>query len=155
MWFLEKLRLTVDDLIKMREFSFASSDERERRRKEKAAQNRRRKQEHLPNFWVVEDPEHRRHDRRITFEMPSSRRRPMDREPTSGPSAKQPPADRRRHDRETSYEPSRRRHHEDMESPPGLSPTPRDRSTDRCDRHCKSRRLDHREDRQPHRSGRP
>lgn len=65
--FLEKLRLSVHDLIKIGEFGLASKDDRERRRKEKSDKNRRREEEFTPNFWVVEDPDRHRHELPITF----------------------------------------------------------------------------------------
>ncbi|RCN30316.1 hypothetical protein ANCCAN_23907 [Ancylostoma caninum] len=72
--FLEKLRLTVDDLIKLRPFDFASLELKERRRKEKIARAKRRCEERMPNFYVIEDPNRRRHQRNISFRKRECRR---------------------------------------------------------------------------------
>ncbi|KIH54929.1 hypothetical protein ANCDUO_14921, partial [Ancylostoma duodenale] len=50
--FLEKLRLTVNDIMRIPEFEYASAELRERRRREKIAKAKRRCEERKPNFFV-------------------------------------------------------------------------------------------------------
>ncbi|KAK6050755.1 zinc knuckle [Cooperia oncophora] len=65
--FLDKLRVTINDLVKMDEFEMASEELRERRQREKQDQRRRRREERMPNFFVIRDPERVRHNRPISF----------------------------------------------------------------------------------------
>ncbi|CAJ0591574.1 unnamed protein product [Cylicocyclus nassatus] len=69
--FLEKVRITVNDLIRLPKFEPATPELREQRRREKVLKARRRKEEYMPNFWVIADPQKRRHRAPITFEDPS------------------------------------------------------------------------------------
>ncbi|VDK83120.1 unnamed protein product [Cylicostephanus goldi] len=55
--FLEKMRITIADLIRLPEFNFASAQLREQRAREKARARKRRREERMPNFWVIEDPQ--------------------------------------------------------------------------------------------------
>ncbi|KAK6017953.1 zinc knuckle, partial [Ostertagia ostertagi] len=74
--FLDKLRLTVNDLIKMDEFEMASPELRDRRRQEKLTKRRRRREERMPNFYVIEDPNRTRHHRSLSFRRPLDKDRP-------------------------------------------------------------------------------
>lgn len=66
--FLEKLRLTANDIVKLPEFRYASSEEKERRRQEKILKAKRRCDERKPNFFVIQDPDRQRHKKAITFD---------------------------------------------------------------------------------------
>ncbi|VDO94869.1 unnamed protein product [Heligmosomoides polygyrus] len=72
--FLQKLRLTVNDLIRLDEFDFASPELKDHRRREKMLRNKRRRDEHRPNFWVIQDPERRRRELPLTFKEPGRQR---------------------------------------------------------------------------------
>lgn len=80
--FLDKLRLSVKDLIKIREFCFASKDERECSREEKTAENRRlrKSKPNMPNFWVIGNSDRHRHECPITFHNASVPPNHMDKE---------------------------------------------------------------------------
>ncbi|KIH46852.1 hypothetical protein ANCDUO_23093 [Ancylostoma duodenale] len=90
--YLEKMRLTINDVIKIKEFDFASAEVKERRRKEKLLKAKRRREEHMPNFYVIQDPERRRHDMNITFRAPHERRR------NSSPTMRRPHGDQAKRD---------------------------------------------------------
>ncbi|EPB76543.1 PHF5-like protein [Ancylostoma ceylanicum] len=64
--YLEKMRLTINDVIKMKEFDFASVELKERRRKEKLLKAKRRREEHMPNFYVIQDPERRHTETKLS-----------------------------------------------------------------------------------------
>ncbi|KAL6730519.1 hypothetical protein Aduo_001488 [Ancylostoma duodenale] len=65
--FLEKLRLTVHDLIKLRPIDFGSQEVKERRRKEKIAKAKKRCEERMSNSYVIEDPYRQRQQQNISF----------------------------------------------------------------------------------------
>ncbi|RCN32771.1 hypothetical protein ANCCAN_21418 [Ancylostoma caninum] len=90
--YLEKMRLIINDVIKIKEFDFASAELKERRRKEKLLKAKRRHEEHMPNFYVIQDPERRRHDMNITFRAPHERRR------NSSPTMRRPHGDQAKRD---------------------------------------------------------
>ncbi|EPB65351.1 integrase core domain protein [Ancylostoma ceylanicum] len=73
--FLEKLRMTVNDVIRLPEFDYASKELKDKRRQEKKVKAKRRQDERKPNYFVIEDPERRRHNRAISFEEPRERHR--------------------------------------------------------------------------------
>ncbi|KAL6723886.1 hypothetical protein Aduo_018843 [Ancylostoma duodenale] len=105
--FLEKLGLTVNDIMRIPEFEYASAELRERRRREKIAKAKRRREERKPNFFVIEDPERKRHSRAITFEDLKT-----DRHRTRTPPRERPREDHRfkkarRHDSPSPHNPKR------------------------------------------------
>ncbi|EYB86822.1 hypothetical protein Y032_0272g920 [Ancylostoma ceylanicum] len=100
--YLEKMRLTINDVIKMKEFDFASVELKERRRKEKLLKAKRRREEHMPNFYVIQDPERRRHEMNITFRAPHGDRR------NSSPTIRRPYGDQAKRDCR-SHSPTRSR----------------------------------------------
>ncbi|XGW21634.1 hypothetical protein V3C99_004535 [Haemonchus contortus] len=51
----------------MDEFEMASPELRDRRRTEQVAKRCRRREERMPNFFVIEDPGHVRHNKPISF----------------------------------------------------------------------------------------
>ncbi|KAK6018626.1 retroviral aspartyl protease, partial [Ostertagia ostertagi] len=71
--FLEKLRVTIADILRLREFKAASNELKEARRAEKAARAKRRRDEFKPNFYVIADPERARHHLNISFRGPATR----------------------------------------------------------------------------------
>ncbi|KIH69338.1 hypothetical protein ANCDUO_00324 [Ancylostoma duodenale] len=73
--FLEKLRMSVNDLMRLPKFEYASAELKEKRRRDKMVKAKRRIDEREPNYYVIEDPERRRHSRAISFEEPRGRRR--------------------------------------------------------------------------------
>ncbi|VDP47241.1 unnamed protein product [Heligmosomoides polygyrus] len=68
--FLKKLRLTVNDLIRLDEFDVASSELKDLRSREKLLRNKRHRDDFRPNFWVIQDPQRRRRELPITFIEP-------------------------------------------------------------------------------------
>lgn len=60
--FLEKLRLAAKDIIKLPEFHYTSSEEKERRRLKKILCDERK-----PNLFVIQDPDQQHHKEPITF----------------------------------------------------------------------------------------
>lgn len=73
--FLEKVRLSANDLIKLPEFYNVSPEEKERRRQQKIIKAKRRYEERKPNFWVIEDPHRQRHKKSISFKEPKQLRK--------------------------------------------------------------------------------
>ncbi|RCN41620.1 hypothetical protein ANCCAN_12410 [Ancylostoma caninum] len=73
-------------------FDFASAEVKERRREEKLLKAKRRHEEHMPNFYVIQDPQRRRHDMNITFRDPHERRR------NSSPTMHRPHGDQAKRD---------------------------------------------------------
>ncbi|EYB85940.1 hypothetical protein Y032_0288g1490 [Ancylostoma ceylanicum] len=73
--FIEKLRMTVNDVIRLPEFNYASKELKDKRRQDKKVTAKHRQDERKPNYFVIEDPERRRHNRTISFEEPRERHR--------------------------------------------------------------------------------
>ncbi|XGW03175.1 hypothetical protein V3C99_014849 [Haemonchus contortus] len=69
--YLEKMRITMSDILRLEEFKPASDQLKEKRREEQAAKRRRRRDEFKPNFFVIADPERRRQDLQFSFRRPS------------------------------------------------------------------------------------
>ncbi|XGW04589.1 hypothetical protein V3C99_015628, partial [Haemonchus contortus] len=69
----------------MDEFDMASPELRDRRRREQVAKRRRRREERMPNFFVIEDPGHVRHNRPISFRRPNEGERQGSSQSARGP----------------------------------------------------------------------
>uniref|UniRef100_A0A7I4YV80 RNA-directed DNA polymerase n=1 Tax=Haemonchus contortus TaxID=6289 RepID=A0A7I4YV80_HAECO len=69
--YLEKMRITMSDILRLEEFKPASDQLKEKRREEQAAKRRRRRDEFKQNFFVIADPERRRQDLQFSFRRPS------------------------------------------------------------------------------------
>ncbi|KHJ98199.1 hypothetical protein OESDEN_01818 [Oesophagostomum dentatum] len=59
----------------LKEFDFASAEVREMRKKEKMTKARRRREEYMPNFYVIQNPEGRCREMNISFKKPTECRR--------------------------------------------------------------------------------
>lgn len=115
--FLQKLRLTVNDLIRLDEFDFASPELKDHRRREKMLRNKRSRDEHRPNFWVIQDPERRRRELPLTFKEPGRQRhyqparKDRDAATSTSDSRHKPNKDYPRNDAPSKRMEPRKRHH--------------------------------------------
>ncbi|KAL6723422.1 hypothetical protein Aduo_018432 [Ancylostoma duodenale] len=93
--YLEKMRLTINDVIKRR-----ICGGKEETAEGKLLKAKRRREEHMPNFYVIQDPERRRQDMNIAFRAPHERCR------NSSPTMRKPHGDQAKRDC-LSYSPTR------------------------------------------------
>ncbi|EYC41560.1 hypothetical protein Y032_0564g3532 [Ancylostoma ceylanicum] len=66
--------MTVND-VRLPEFDYASKELKDEERQDKKVKAKRRQDEREPNYFVIEDPERRRHNRAISFGEPRERHR--------------------------------------------------------------------------------
>ncbi|VDL82261.1 unnamed protein product [Nippostrongylus brasiliensis] len=84
---MQKLWITVNDLLRLGEFEFASPEQQNQRRKDRMLINKRSRDEHRPKLWLIQDQQRRLRELHLSLKGPchqeSSRLETSIRDPAS------------------------------------------------------------------------